>query len=433
VVPPTRVGFIVRCNNEGLLKPGPVKAPSHVLLRLLLGAMVLVKHQSAQGQWVQTTSLPDGYQEHALVYASGSLYQTGGSSASNAEIDGTNVFYSQVNSDGTIGVWKRGPSLPEPVFDHTSVAANGFIYVLGGNHYSPANGDVATNLVYCSKINSDGSLSSWQLAEPLPDSAFFQSAAVWNNRIYVIGGWTGSYATNGVFSATIQSDGSLSPWIGQAPMPDAIYTQGEVANGLLYVLGGIGGNQISANVYYTKINHDGTLAGWNRTASLPGPMSNLASVRAGGRIFAMGGWNGSSSLNGVFMAAVAGDGSLSTWSTGTPMPQPMFYHAVAVSDSYIYLSGGATPAETTPAVYFMALPAPPATPTLVARSFTNGNFRLQLASSTNTGFGLLASTNLTSWTNIGWGFTGTNGSLFFQDTNAASLPTRFYRAYWPLP
>jgi hypothetical protein len=47
--------------------------------------------------------------------------------------------------------------------------------------------------------------------------------------------------------------------------------------------------------------------------------------------------------------------------------------------------------------------------------------------------GLLASTNLTSWTNLGWGFTGTNGTLLFTDTNAASFPHRFYRAYWPLP
>jgi hypothetical protein len=27
----------------------------------------------------------------------------------------------------------------------------------------------------------------------------------------------------------------------------------------------------------------------------------------------------------------------------------------------------------------------------------------------------------------------TNGALLFQDTNAASFPNRFYRAYWPLP
>jgi hypothetical protein len=81
----------------------------------------------------------------------------------------------------------------------------------------------------------------------------------------------------------------------------------------------------------------------------------------------------------------------------------------------------------------MALPVPSATPTLVGGSFTNRNFQLQLASGTNTGFGLLASPDLINWTNLGWGFTGTNGLLSFKDTNAASFPKRYYRAYWPLP
>ena len=82
----------------------------------------------------------------------------------------------------------------------------------------------------------------------------------------------------------------------------------------------------------------------------------------------------------------------------------------------------------------MPLPPPPAPPVLTPQAIgTNGNLQLQLASDTNAGFGFLASTNLTDWNRIGWGFTGTNGLLSFPDTNAASFPRRFYRAYWPLP
>ena len=82
----------------------------------------------------------------------------------------------------------------------------------------------------------------------------------------------------------------------------------------------------------------------------------------------------------------------------------------------------------------MALPAPPPAPALTKSNLVAGTFNLRLTSTqTNTGFGLLASTNLVNWTNIGWGFTGTNGTLLLQDTNAASFPNRFYRAYWPLP
>ena len=51
----------------------------------------------------------------------------------------------------------------------------------------------------------------------------------------------------------------------------------------------------------------------------------------------------------------------------------------------------------------------------------------------NTSFGIQASTNLASWTSIGSGTTDTTGLLIFQDTNAAGLPKRFYRIYWPSP
>ena len=82
----------------------------------------------------------------------------------------------------------------------------------------------------------------------------------------------------------------------------------------------------------------------------------------------------------------------------------------------------------------MSLPPTPVAPVLAPKNIgTNGSFQLKLASDTNTGFGFLASTNLTDWTRIGWGFTGTNGLLSFRDTNAASFPRRFYRAFWPLP
>jgi hypothetical protein len=83
------------------------------------------------------------------------------------------------------------------------------------------------------------------------------------------------------------------------------------------------------------------------------------------------------------------------------------------------------------------VPAPTAAPTppvLSAAVFgTNGYFQIKLTSTTNTGFEIQASTNLANWTNIGSGYTDTNGSLIIQDTNAAGFSNRFYRAHWPLP
>jgi hypothetical protein len=68
---------------------------------------------SLAAPWVQTTSLPDAYIGHSLVYASNYLYQAGGYSDANGFADGTNVFYAQVHNDGTIGAWTKATSLPE--------------------------------------------------------------------------------------------------------------------------------------------------------------------------------------------------------------------------------------------------------------------------------------------------------------------------------
>ncbi len=83
--------------------------------------------------------------------------------------------------------------------------------------------------------------------------------------------------------------------------------------------------------------------------------------------------------------------------------------------------------------YIIVTPAP-TTPVLTPQGFsTNRQFRFRLSSSTNTVFGIQASTNFVSWTSIGSGTTDTNGLLNFQDTNTANFVRRYYRAYWPYP
>jgi len=64
---------------------------------------------------------------------------------------------------------------------------------------------------------------------------------------------------------------------------------------------------------------------------------------------------------------------------------------------------------------------------------TNGDFQFTISSSTNTDFGIQASTSLAVWTLIGSGTTDTNGMLFFQDTNTVAFPIRYYRAISPSP
>ena len=382
--------------------------------------------------WTTTTPLPDGYSDHALVYWNGFLYHTGGSSTTRGVVDGTNVFYSVV-SGGTVGVWNRTTSLPAAISSHASVAANGFVYVLGGEQYSVANGEVVSSTVYYAQTNSNGSLGAWQTARPMPHALYLLSAAVWNNTIYIVGGTDnqGFYGT--VYSATIQANGSLSAWIAQATLPVGVVGQAEAANGMLYVVGGSidEDSQVTAAVYYSKINADGSLAGWNQTTALPQALTGLGAITARGYVFTVGGWN-SVPTNGFSGAVVQANETLGPWTSGSSLPAALYNLGTAVTSSNIFVSGGLGNSGASSAVFSIALPPP--VPTLTTLGFTtNGSFQIKLASSTNTSFSLQASTNFTTWTNIGTGITDVTGSLTFQDTNAAVFPLRFYRADWPLP
>ena len=288
---------------------------------LVLGGLSFVLTATG-APWIQTTSFPipagnfgqpEGFTEHSMVYASGFLYHAGGFGS----VYGwsARILYSQVQSNGTIGTWNETTPMLAMILDHASVAANGFVYVLGGTHYTPdSNGgyETLTNAVYYSQINSNGTLGIWQTATPLPQPAYLFSASVWSNRIYCIGGWNGQALISNVYSATIQSDGSLSAWGTQRSLPLAISTHAGVANGMIYVLGGAinGGTAIHNKVYYAVINADGTLGIWNETTPLPESLSALRAVAANGRVFVMGGWNGIAPSRPFYSAPVKGDGSL---------------------------------------------------------------------------------------------------------------------------
>lgn len=266
--------------------------------------------------------------------------------------------------DGTVGAWAAGASLPEAVFYHAGATLNGHLYVLGGYHYTDLDGMAVSNVVYRSKVGADGTAGAWQTATALPEPVFFPSAAAWNGRLYVTGGWNGTNLVNKVYSAEVAEDGSLGPWVAQKSLPEAVYTHAAVTNGTLYVLGGTvnGGADIQNTVYFAKINTDGTLADWAATTPMPSPLSNHGAVVANGRVFALGGWDGAAPNSAVNSALVAEAGGLGAWTAETPLPGPRYLLASAASPTHIFVAGGIDYESMRDTVYSLPLPAAPAPP-----------------------------------------------------------------------
>ena len=252
------------------------------------------------------------------------------------------------------------------------------------------------------------SLESWKSARPLPEPRTYASAAVWNNTIYILGGYnitnnsTGAgsdYAT--VFAARILPDGSLATWETQTPLPAPIYYHGSAANGYLYLVGGAvnNGSQAVSNVYYAKINLNGTLSGWHSTTPLPQPECFHCAVASGGHVFSIGGYNGINVTSAYYYAPVRQDGSLGSWITGPLIPQFQVQQAVAVTETSLFSTGGSDNSgfgfNTD---YSISLPQAVATPPIVvSQSVSNQVFSVVFGAETGITNGIDYSTNLTSW------------------------------------
>ncbi|MBI4991617.1 MAG: hypothetical protein HZB99_00140, partial [Candidatus Harrisonbacteria bacterium] len=279
------------------------------------------------GPWATTTSMQSGVTLHTSVASNGYIYVMGGL-ISGCNANGCNeTFYTKVNSDGSLGSWATSTNLiPGVHFQHSSVTANGYIYILGGYDGQSA--------VYYAKINRDGDTSAWSTnINPLPYGIWRASAATANGYIYVIGGTpdTGGSTTT-VSYAKLNSDGSTSSWASTTALTVASIEHSSVAaNGYVYVLGD-GTNK----VYYAKINSDGTLNNWRQNSNnLPTATSLTSAVVASGYIYVVGGY----STSGVYYAKLNSDGSIGPWST-TNMPAYRNGHTSVVVNGYVYVIGG---------------------------------------------------------------------------------------------
>jgi hypothetical protein len=287
------------------------------------------------------TPLPQNLESHSTSIYNGRIYVLGGTDAS---VVTDSVYFADINVNGTLSNWVQTTSLPKTLRGHTSSVHNGRIYVVGG--YDSVN---ATNSVYVSVINTNGTLGSWVQTTSVPLRLYGHATVVYKNHIYVSGGLgTGGFQKK-VYVATINADGSLSAWDTHSndgqELTQATYGHAaSVYNGRMYILGGLTASGEVDTVYVTTMNADGTLTGWTSTTPLLQiRQGHTASIHQG-TIYITGGYNFQAPgyRNIVYKATINADGLLSSWTTlsTTPLPQPLLHHTAIVYDGRLFILGG---------------------------------------------------------------------------------------------
>jgi N-acetylneuraminic acid mutarotase len=235
------------------------------------------------------------------------------------------VYYAKVNSDGSTGDWATSPnSLPAAAYEAGAVVHDGYLYFVGGMDSDSH----ALDSVYYAKLNSDGSVGSWNTsANHMPQGIDDAGVTTTNGHIYVMGGSNNSGFTNTIYHASFNGDGSLSSWTTDATaLPQALDgVTAAATNGYLYIAGGNTDVETTQDgAYYAKVNTDGSVAAWTAGPALLQPLRYADSIIRGNYLYIIAGQNDGLTQNTVYYAPLNFPSSQPTQSVpGTPNNQPV--------------------------------------------------------------------------------------------------------------
>jgi hypothetical protein len=286
------------------------------------------------GPWSFTTNLPVAIWLHGSVLSNGYLYVVGGQNASGDAIK--DVQFAPINANGTVGEWKQTTSLLPARDDHVSVIYNGYMYSIGG---WDAVGAIKT--VAVAPVNPDGTIGTWAATTELPLALNNLAAAASNGYLYAVGGHDGGNSHNEVWYAPILAGGNVGTWTATSSFVTPRHGHKvAVYNGRMYLLGGVDTANPFNDVQYATINADGTLGSWTPTTGFTTLRQQHGVVVHDGRIYVIGGGDGSVVLDTVEYATVNNDGSVGTWASTTSFATPRYYHMTVADNGFVYVLGG---------------------------------------------------------------------------------------------
>lgn len=200
---------------------------------------------------------------------------------------------------------------------------NGKIYAIGGSTLAgswPYNGGiVATNEEY------DPATNTWSFKKPMPTPRMYFGIAVYNNKIYCIGGEE-IFKDDGkapLTNVTEVYDPATDTWETKAQMPTPrSCLRANVANGKIYL---IGGNDPNVHFEPGASTHnevyDPATDSWTTKAPLLTAASNYASAVFGDKIYVIGGLIGGPSEGLRFDLNQVYNTKNDSWSYGAPLSQ----------------------------------------------------------------------------------------------------------------
>lgn len=238
-------------------------------------------------------------------------------------------------------------ALPKELYRHAGCIFADTIVVAGGmdlTNYSSA--------VYLNQI-SGNDLTSWEAGPDLPVAVRDHKICRIGNYIYCFGGRTASAVISTIYRSQINFQyKTIGVWQAAGNLPAPLERFALVkSKGRIYVLGGANGSPVN-KVYFTDVDPNGNLLTWQETTALPYVAANLGAAVYGDEIWIIGGNNGFADVASIYTAQINLDGSLNAWTAKTNYPLPISRHVMESTSVGLIVAGGVSNGTNLKAVYY---------------------------------------------------------------------------------
>ncbi|MBP6098612.1 MAG: hypothetical protein KA477_01355, partial [Candidatus Levybacteria bacterium] len=200
--------------------------------------------------------------------------------------------------------------------------------------------------------NGSAAIDQWTATQTIPHQIASLSTITDDNRIFIMGG-ANSDDYSDVFISSMNLDGSIQEWTSNVSLPNGRYWSSSVVqNQFVYLLGGAsfnGSTEFQNSVLFAQINSGG-ITSWSSLTPLPQPLSLGGVFIYNNRLYFAGGL-GSSISDIIYSAPINSDGTIGSWSNSGALPEPMYGMGIYEHGGKLFLLGGTANGVGTSEVY----------------------------------------------------------------------------------
>ncbi|MCX5786275.1 MAG: fibronectin type III domain-containing protein [Elusimicrobia bacterium] len=222
--------------------------------------------------------------------------------------------------------WTPKTGMPTARWFFAAGAIGGKLYAVGG--------DNGGGTYYNKNEEYDPVANTWAAKAVMPTVRSYLSAGVIGGKLYAVGGYYNDAQGDHFVDNNEEYDPASNTWMTKTPMPTARreLSAGGVIGGKLYALGGYNGtSQVNINEEY-----DPAANTWATKTVMPTARGSLSVGVIGGKLYAAGGGN----AVGVLNTNEEYDPITTTWTTKAVMPTPRDSLSAGVIGGKLYTVGG---------------------------------------------------------------------------------------------